>query len=110
MPNYDWREYRGRVWTERFPNWSRGFETWRGQASMERIPAAPFEERRQPRVPLACPCIFAFPRQIDVDPPTLRIAYLACDGLDYRLDILGPALAQLPGIFLIRKHALPSGS
>lgn len=97
MPSYDWRQYEQLAWRQRFPDWSRGSEAWRGQSNVERIPLDLFEARSRQHTRLTSPCVFVSHRKVDVD-SALRIAYLACqEGFDYWLDVLDPALGGLPG-------------
>lgn len=97
MPSYNWRDYRGRSWTQRFPDWSYGFVEWRAQARVDPGNVERFEAvRRRTARPLR-PRVFVSHRQADVDFAS-RIAYLACqEGFDYWLDVLDPTLTALPG-------------
>jgi len=98
MLSYDWRDYQERAWTERFPDWSQGFETWRAQESVEHVMVSLFEARRALAFRPHHLRVFISHRQTDID-PALRIAYLACqEGFDYWLDVLDPTLASLPGV------------
>ena len=95
MPSYDWRQYEARSWTQRFPDWSRGFEMWRAQANVERMPTDLFEERLRARARPARACVFVSHRRADTG-PAVRIAYLACqEGFDYWLDVLDPTLQPI---------------
>ena len=92
---YDWREFDGRPWRDRFPVGARGFDTWR-QLSFQGPPLPLMAERERAPRP-SRPCLFVSHRQIDIE-PALRIAYLACcEGFDFWLDVLDPSLSGLPG-------------
>lgn len=97
MPSYDWRQYEGRSWTQRFPDWSRGSQMWRVQSNVERATVDLFEERLRASARPTRPRVFVSHRQVDVG-PAVSIAYLACqEGFDYWLDVLDPGLGGLPG-------------
>jgi hypothetical protein len=101
MPNYDWRDYRGRSWTQRFPEWSKGFARWSAQANTEGANLGLIQAIRR-LIDLgdrpSRPCVFVSHRQADVE-PAARIAYLACqEGFDYWLDVFDPALAAAPAV------------
>jgi hypothetical protein len=102
VANYDWREYQGRNWSDRFPQNVRGYTVWRLQ-SLERrfdlkaLAASVIEARERATTGPPRPCVFISHRQADAAPAT-RIAYLACqEGFDYWLDVLDPALSGVAG-------------
>jgi hypothetical protein len=102
VPSYDWREYRGRGWFERFPQNVRGYTSWRQQRFEQRFDLKAqvetlMEAREHATAGPARPCLFVSHRQADAAPAT-RIAYVACqEGFDYWLDVLDPTLSGVPG-------------
>lgn len=92
MANYDWTEYRGRSWENRYPDGVRGLDAWRQQVFQGGAPSRLIEERGRSAMRLPKPCLFVSHRQTD-DEEAKRIAYLACqEGFDYWLDVLDPTL------------------
>jgi hypothetical protein len=98
VANYDWRDYQGRNWLERFPENIRGYTVWRQQRFAPRIDlkmlaADVIEARERATSGPPRPCVFVSHRQADAAPAT-RIAYLVCqEGYDYWLDVLDPTLS-----------------
>lgn len=96
MASYDWREFQGRNWPERFPTNVRGHTLWRQYLSERPSDLKGLTEEivktRQAMAGPSRPCVFVSHRQADAT-QAVRIAYLACHvGFDYWLDVLDPTL------------------
>ena len=100
MPNYSWREFEKRPWSDRFPDWAYGYSQWRSQResteflrSLQWLPRLADSEPHQVR--LRCPRVFVSHRQGDMGFAE-RIAYLASnEGFEFWLDVWDPQLQAL---------------
>lgn len=108
MPSYNWAEYRGKRWVDRYADdWALGVAEWRLQEAGPRW-ASPDIAALRGRPAAAKPPglrVFVSHRQADAQ-YGLRIAWLADqEGFDFWLDVLDPDLAMLQA--LIGTGSLP---
>jgi hypothetical protein len=107
MASYDWRNFQGRNWFDRFPDAVRGYTTWRQQRFDTRLDlrsqvANVIDAREHATAAPLTPCVFVSHRQADVA-PAVRIAYLACqEGFDYWLDVLDPTVSAPTGATVVQ--------
>jgi len=98
MASYDWLEWQGRSWLDRFPGDVRGYAAWREQRLKPRLDFKALEAsvkraREETTTRPSQPCLFVSHRRAD-HAQARRMAYLACrEGFDYWLDIVDPSLS-----------------
>ena len=108
MANYDWREYQGRSWFDRFPEGVRGYTAWRRRQfesgrDLRTMEGDIKQARERVTVAPSQPCVFVSHRRSD-EALARRVAFLACqEGFDYWLDVVDPNLSGVTGVTVTSK-------